>query len=180
MYRVQELLQGYTTKNKEPKFLETECLDQYVRWFKYGYHYKLVRVNRGGIVTDWDFVLNNIGDSKIIPEGTCKTLKDLEAALKSNRVKQVQFRCNNFTFIKENIDTRLSSLLKTNNDLKRVMSRGTKEEVLFLWAKIQNLKERDLRQKINKKYSKILNNKFGLPHLPMPILTINYSPFVRN
>ena len=120
MYRVQELLQGYTTKNKEPKFLETDCLDQYVRWFKYGYHYKLVRLNRGGIVTDWDFVLNNIGDSKIIPEGTCKTLKDLEAALKSNRVKQVQFRCNNFTFIKENIDTRLSSLLKTNNDLNEL------------------------------------------------------------
>ena len=48
---------------------------------------------------------------------------------------------------------------------------------MFLWAKIQTLTDRDLRHKINKKYAKVLNTKFGLPYLPIPILTIEYTPF---
>ena len=84
----------------------------------------------------------------------------------TNKIKKIQFKCNNFVFIQTN--------------LKRIFTRGTKEETLFLWTKIQTLTDRDLRHKINKKYAKILFTKFGLSYLPVPILTIEYTPFWGN
>ena len=116
--------------------------------------------------------------SRVLPNHLDIRLSKQEKLYK-NRIKIVTFICDKFQLIKNNIDKKILTLYKNKNAMERDLRISTKEEIIFLWAKIQNLADMEIRQKTNKNLQKYLRNKLGISVIPSTIITYEHHPYLQ-
>jgi len=83
-----------------PNTLTTQCLDIMIPLLKHGHHYKITTQKRGYRLTNWDFVMNQIGSSQILPNGRGYTLEALRPKLETNKIKTLTLVCNKMNHMK--------------------------------------------------------------------------------
>ena len=81
------------------------CVDEILNKFKHGHTYEIKILQKGYITTTWDFLLNNIGDSPVIPVKRAVKLSHFRTRLRTNKFKSITFICNKMQFVKNNIST---------------------------------------------------------------------------
>jgi len=74
----------------------------------------MVMTQRGYRLTNWEFVMNHIGSSQVIPNKRAYTLEMLRANLEKNKIKEVVWICNKMNHLKNNLDKFVTQLAKAN------------------------------------------------------------------
>ena len=82
------------TERKNGNILaRTPVIENFLKKLKHGHTYEIKRINKGPILTDWGFVMNNIGTSVIIPTWRGETLNSLLEKFEFNKIQQCLFSC---------------------------------------------------------------------------------------
>ena len=120
---------------------------------KHGHHYKITIQKRGYRLTNWDFVMNHIGSSQILPNGRGYTLEALRPKLETNKIKTLTLVCNKMNHMRNNPDKFIAQLVKSKTK-KRELKYTNKNDLLLIWSKITSMKnineKRIALQKINR------------------------------
>ena len=143
------LLTTYSIKeiyNSEKPPIITQSIDSYFSTFLHGHYYSLKILNKGKILTDWNFLINNMGTSMLIPKSR-GVLSNLKEKILRNEINIVCFQCNKTKYIENNIDKSIRNLLTKKRGLYRFLKYCNKEELFSLWSKVQTLDcLKDLKQ----------------------------------
>lgn len=117
-------------------------------------------------------MISNIGGSKILPGN--RELKTLLEKFKRNRICKVVFQCNTTARIKGS-DDEINALLKNKSYLRRELTRGSKRDLLRIWARMVNIASWEKRRNAIAKIGKYIRAGFGI-RLPLPLITYKHVP----
>src|SRR6185503_7988342 len=165
-YEITELYKSPTTT------FTVQCIDTILPRLIHGHHYKMVMTQRGYRLTNWEFVMNHIGSSQVIPNKRAYTLEMLRANLEKNKIKEVVWICNKMNHLKNNLHKFVAQLAKANYT-KREIEYTNKNDLLLIWGKIISIPDISKKQKALYKIKRSVMSTFGT-RLPYPCITFPY------
>jgi hypothetical protein len=166
-----ELTEVYNPRN----MYTTHIVENYIKTLKHGHTYSLRIATKGHIITSWDYVMNNIGSSQVITTRPAITLKHFLFRIKTSKFKCITFKCNKSENMRNNIDESILRLQKNDTHIRRELTYDNGRNVLYLWAKIQNLTNWKLKRIALNKIGKYLKKFFYSTRLPSPINIFEYT-----
>ena len=119
--------------------------------------------------------MNNIGSSRINTTRPEIMLKHFMFRIKTNKFKCITFKCNKSGNFKNNMDENILRLQKNDTHIRRELTYDNGRNVLYLWAKIQNITNWKLKRVVLNKIGKYLKKFFYSTRLPSPILPFEYT-----
>ena len=160
---------------RSKKTYHTYCFDDLLPKLKHGYTYEIHLLKKGKTLTSWDYILNNIGDSPIIPTSRGIKLSFFKNRLLRSEFKHIQFICNKMQQIKANIDVNVHKLIKSNNHLKQVLKYGNKYDLLYLWSQIIKINEWNKQRSALKNIKKYILLSYGSLHMRRPFIIYQFN-----